>query len=67
MISYVFQELCVIKLAKRVNGIVQSGVRSTDRSIQFIDRTVHQMRAGNHVVLQVVNLLKESLIMGKLP
>ena len=61
-VSYVFEELSEVELAKSIDGIVEGGVSSSDRSIELLNRIVHQMRTGNDIVLQVVDLLKQRLI-----
>ena len=58
-VSYVFEELSEVELAKSIDGIVEGGVSSSDRSIELLNRIVHQMRTGNDIVLQVVDLLKQ--------
>ena len=66
-VSYVFEELSEVELAKSIDGIVEGGVSSSDRSIELLNRIVHQMRTGNDIVLQVVDLLKQRLIVVEHP
>ena len=62
-VSYVFEELSEVELAKSIDGIVEGRVSSSDGSIELLNRIVHQVRTGNDIVLQVVDLLKQRLIM----
>lgn len=50
-ISYIFQELSVVQLPEGINRIIQSSVRSPDRSVQFVDRVMDKMGTSNNVVL----------------
>jgi len=62
-VSYVFEKLSEVELSKSIDGIVEGRVSSSDRSIELLNRVVHQMRTGNDIILQVVDLLKQRLIM----
>lgn len=63
----IFQELGVVKLAKRINRIVQSRISRTNSPIQLIDRVMDEVRTGDHIILQIINLLKQRLIIGQPP
>lgn len=57
-VSYIFEEFREIKLAKSIDRIVKRRVSSPDRSIKLINRVMDKVATGNHVVLQVVDLLE---------
>lgn len=40
-VSYIFEELSEVELAKSIDGIVEGRVSSSDRSIELLNRIVH--------------------------
>ena len=65
--TYIFEELGVIELIKRVYSIFESSAGSVDGSVKLSHRIMNEMRGSQHIVLHELHLLCQVLVMVQLP
>ena len=67
VLNFIFHELCVVKLIKRVNSIGYCGARGADGTVKLIHGARDELGAGQDVVLKEAHLLREGFVIGEFP